>query len=228
MSKIIVIDAGHGGVDVGAVNDYRFEKNDNLRFSLALEEALKRQGFTVYLTRDKDVNMSLQARSIFANRMKADYFISCHRNSFPLSTAHGLETWVYKNTDSDTIRFANDIHDELVKVGVQANRGVKKGNFHVCRETDMPAVLCELGFIKNAMDNELYDTKFNEYVDAIVKGVCKHTGVIYNAESKPVSPPNSTETGKLYRVQVGAFSNKANAERLQAELESKGYPVIVV
>lgn len=230
MSKIIVIDPGHGGKDAGAVNSSRYEKIDNLRFSLALEKALKRQGFTVYLTRSRDIDMSLRARSDFANHKKADYFISCHRNSFPLSTAHGMETWVYKRTDSNTLRFAQYIQDELVKVGVQANRGVKKGNFHVCRETNMPAVLCELNFIKNAKDNELYDSKFNEYVEAVVKGVCKHCGVTYKAveQPKPMPTPNPTEPNSTYRVQVGAFSNRANAQRLQAELESKGYPAIIV
>ncbi len=207
MSKIIVIDPGHGGKDAGAVNGSRYEKNDNLRFSFALEKAMKKQGFTVYLTRNKDVDMTLKARTDFANRMKADYFIACHRNSFALSTAKGMETWIYTYADSNTLRYAQAIQDELVKVGVQANRGVKKGNFHVCRETNMPAVLCELNFIKNAKDNELYDTKFDEYVEAIVKGVCKHWGVTYKAVEEV--KPQAKE--QLY-IWCGGFDNRADAE----------------
>ncbi len=162
--------------------------------------------------------------------MKADYFISNHRNAFTNSSAIGHETWVYPNADNVTLRYAQAIQDELVKVGVQSNRGVKKGNFHVCRETNMPAILIEHGFISNAKDNLLFDTKLSEYIEAVTKGVCAHAGVTYKSPSikptTPVSTPN--EDDKLYRVQVDAFKNKANAERLRDKLKSEGYNPIIV
>lgn len=206
MSKIICIDAGHGGKDSGAVNGNRYEKNDNLRFALALGTVLTRCGFRVFQTRTSDATLSLQDRTNFANRLNAHYFISVHRNSHTLSFANGVENWIYKNTDKATADYATAIQDELVKVGVQSDRGVKKGNFHVTRETKMPACLLELGFIKNAKDNALYDSKFNDYVEAVVKGICKFNGVAYVLE-KPVeqAKPTSQKMGKWC---VGNFNEQ--------------------
>lgn len=228
MSKIICIDAGHGGKDVGAICGSRYEKNDNLKFALALGKSLTKQGFIVHQTRTIDTDMSLQARSDLANRVKADYFISCHRNSFPLNSANGVENCVYTKTDQNTINYATAILEEIYKVGVQSKRGIKKFNFHVCRETNMPACLLELGFIKNVKDNDLYDTKFNDYVEAVTKGICKHAGVTYKVEQQQITQPVVQPTGKIYKVQVGAFSDPNNAKKIADELKNKGYPAIVV
>ncbi|MEG0570363.1 MAG: N-acetylmuramoyl-L-alanine amidase, partial [Oscillospiraceae bacterium] len=76
----------------------------------------------------------------------------------------------------DTINMATLIYDEVVSVAAQSKRGVKKGNFAVTRETNMRAALLELCFISNSRDNELYDTYFERYVDAIARGICKYFG----------------------------------------------------
>lgn len=229
MSKIIVIDAGHGGKDAGAVNDKRYEKNDNLNCALKLEKELKNQGFTVYMTRTSDKDVSLSERSNFERRMKADFFISLHRNSFTTSTALGVENWVYTYTDAFTIQYAQNIMDEINKLNIFTNRGVKKGNYHVCRETKSPACLLELGFISNDTDNTKYDMELDKLVKAIAKGVCKSAGLTYKEPTPPAPTPTPPTTdGKLYRVQVGAFSNKDNAQKLADELKSKGYQAIIV
>ena len=207
MSKIICIDAGHGGKDAGAVSGARYEKNDNLRFALALGALLENQGFKVYQTRTTDTWISLQDRSDYANKMNADYFISIHRNSFVNETANGVENWVYERTDNHTIEYATAIQNELVKVGVQSNRGVKKGNFHVTRETHMPACLLELCFIKNKRDNELYDLNFDEYVTAVTVGICKSTGVEYRGNIVENNPP-STPDSECYRVRIQTFESE--------------------
>lgn len=227
MSKLICIDAGHGGKDSGAVNGSRFEKDDNLRFSIALEKALVYQGFRVIQTRKTDANVSLSQRSEFADNQKADFFISCHRNAFVLSSANGIENWIYTNTGSETERFATAIQNEVIKVGAQSNRGVKRGNYHVLRETNMPACLLELGFISNTKDNEMFDTLLEQYANAIAKGLCSYLGLPFKTAGSyddSESPPND----KLYRVQVGAFSVKANADALLKELKSKGYSAFIV
>jgi len=221
--KIIVTDAGHGGTDVGAPNGNRYEKNDNFIYEPKLNASLIRCGFNALSTRTSDKYMSLQERSDFANKIKADLFISCHRNAFTNSTAHGVEVCVYDKlkTTSSTYKIANAIQSELVKVGVSADRGISPQNFHVLRETNMPAVLIELGFITNAQDNNLFDTKVDEYVEAITKAVCSYFGVAYvpPVVEKPVAKP----VGVLYCVQVGAYSDKSNADKLAKELEEKGY-----
>ncbi|MFZ2539809.1 MAG: N-acetylmuramoyl-L-alanine amidase [Oscillospiraceae bacterium] len=165
--------------------------------------------------------MSLQARTDFANKVKADCFISCHRNSYILSIAYGAENWVYKNTNSATLSYASDILNEIVKVGVQANRGVKKGNFHVCRETNMMACLLELGFIKNAKDNALYDSKFNMYVEAVTKGICKGNGLTYTrSDSVVIAKPVEKKT--YYKLEVFSFKTKEAADKVKQALNLLG------
>ncbi|MEG2813907.1 MAG: N-acetylmuramoyl-L-alanine amidase [Oscillospiraceae bacterium] len=184
MGKIICLDAGHGGKDSGAILSSRFEKNDTLRMVFAIKAELIKQGFTVILTRDSDEYVSLQERSNFANQKKADYFISIHRNAFSLAIANGVENWIYERTDAQTQKAAELILNEVVGVGVQSNRGVKRGNFHVTRETTMPACLLELNFISNPKDNELFDKNFEGYAKAICKGICKFFNYSYKDQTQ--------------------------------------------
>lgn len=240
MSKIICLDAGHGGKDSGAIFGTRFEKNDNLKMAFAVKTELESQGFNVILTRESDKYVSLKERTDFANAKKADYFISIHRNAFQLQTASGVENWVYKGTDSQTKKAAEFILDEIVKIGVQSNRGVKSGDFHVTRETIMAACLLELNFISNKRDNELYDEKFKNYAKAICKGICRFFSFTYSEKSEPVKPTvippekppikipvKPVTPDKLYTVQIGAFSNKSNAQKLSDELKAKGYQAFI-
>lgn len=222
MGKLVILDAGHGGVDCGAKNGNRYESNDNLRFVLALKSVLEQNGITVILTRDNDKTVSLQERTNLERSMSCDLFLSCHRNSHNTESANGIENWVYQGTDQYTIEFAQLIMDELVKLNIFANRGVKKGNFHVCRETKCPACLLELSFISNENDNVKYDYHFNSLVVAVAKGVLKRLGLTY----QETVPDVSHET--LYKVQVGAFSKKENAENLKNELIAKGYQAYVI
>jgi len=228
MSKLICIDAGHGGKDSGAVNGSRYEKDDNLRFSIALEKALVSQGFRVIQTRKSDSNVSLTQRSEYADGQKADFFISCHRNAFVLSSANGIENWIYTKTGNETEKFATSIQNEVVKVGAQSNRGVKRGNYHVLRETNMPACLLELGFISNEKDNEMFDTLLEQYANAVAKGVCIYLNIPFKEDNPNGNDGNPQSPDKLYRVQVGAFAVKANADALAKELKGKGYSVIIV
>lgn len=223
MVRKIFIDPGHGGTDPGAVNGSRLEKTDNLNFSLALIKRLKENGFDVNQSRTTDGHVTLENRTKSANNWKADLFISIHRNSFTNSTANGVETWIYTQIDQTTKNFANYIQQELVNVYAQSNRGVKSGNLYVTRTTTMPAVLIELGFISNTLDNQKFDEHFNAYVEAVVKAVCKGFGINYSSRNSSSSGNN----GSLWKVQVGAFSNKANADNLLLNLKNQGYDAFI-
>ncbi len=105
------------------------------------------------------------------------------------------------------------------------DRGMKQADLAVCRETVMPACLLECGFIDSADANQLKDTGFlNGLAEAIVRGVCKAHNVAYVAPA-PAQPPQ-TSSG-FWTVQVGAFRDRGNADRLAAELKAKGYDVFV-
>ena len=173
----IVIDAGHGGYDAGAVKGSRYEKNDNLRMALAVGERLKKCGINVIYTRTTDEFIPLLDRSRISNNQNVDLFASFHRNSATSSAANGVETLVYNNASTKSVQAAEALQQALVNIGVQSNRGVKRANLSVLRETNAPALLLELGFISNDQDNALFDSKFDAYADAIARSLAESVGV---------------------------------------------------
>ena len=170
-SRTIVIDAGHGGSDPGAVSGTRLEKIDNLNMALAVQKELQSRGQNVIMTRSTDVFVPLEERSAIANRNNADIFVSIHRNAFTSPSANGVENFVQKNSAPVNTANAHRVLSEIVKVGVQNNRGVRQGDYSVLRNTDAPAMLVELGFITNAEDNRLFDHNFDAYAAAIARGI---------------------------------------------------------
>jgi len=180
LRKTIVLDPGHGGHDPGAVNGSRLEKNDNLRLALAVRDRLQRAGQRVIMTRDTDVFVTLAERSAISNRNNADIFVSIHRNAFDNPAANGYETFVVTNPPAVNMRYAQNVHNEIINVGHPpsgwANRGVKQANFTVLRATNAPAMLLEMGFITNERDNQIFDQNFDRYADAITQGVINSIG----------------------------------------------------
>lgn len=194
---LIVIDAGHGGWDNGASWMGRLEKDDNLRLALAVQKELEAQGVSVLMTRDTDVYVSLSDRVDMANNADADLFVSLHRNSYIEQTpmTNGVENFIYLSAPLETTgRAAQYVLDRVVDVGVQSNRGVSRGNYYVLRRTIMPAMLLEMGFIINEIDNELFDEHLEEYAAAIAKGIMQYFSLEYHelpefGKEPPLCPP---------------------------------------
>lgn len=187
-SVLIVIDPGHGGEENGATYNGRLEKDDNLRLGLEVARQLREQGVNTIMTRDTDKTVSLQERVNIANSHNADLFVSLHRNSYieQNENTNGVENFIYLTAPEQTTgRAARLVLDNVVEVGVQNNRGVKRGNYYVLRRTRMPAMLLEMGFIINEEDNRLFDTKLEEYAAAIVKGIMEYFGLPY--QGRPVT-----------------------------------------
>ena len=171
LQRIIVLDPGHGGSDFGAVLGSRRESDDTLKLALEVKKLLEAQGQQVIMTRSTDIFVSLSERSAISNRNNADLFVSIHRNASSSSAANGVENFVFTTAPTSTVRAAFDVLDEVVTVGVQNNRGVKRGNFAVLRSTHAPAMLLEMGFITNIRDNELFDQNLYAYATAIARGI---------------------------------------------------------
>lgn len=152
----IVIDAGHGGRDQGAAGRKAQEKDITLKIAQRTGKYIRRRtrGVDVILTRDKDEFISLNERANFANFYQADLFISIHANS-ARGYAEGTETFVWnKRHNPWSLKLAQLIQEEYTERGKRKNRGVKKANFAVLRNTNMPAVLTEVGFISNAQEEK--------------------------------------------------------------------------
>ena len=169
MPYTIVIDAGHGGSDPGAVYEGRREKDDNLSLAIAVGELLSRQGVSVIYTRTTDVYQTPFEKAQMANQADADFFISFHRNSSDEPNQYtGVETLVYDNSGIKQT-MAENINGALSELGFR-NLGVKaRPGLVVLRRTKMPALLIETGFLNNEQDNTLYDEKQEEIARAIAE-----------------------------------------------------------
>ena len=159
MAYSIMLDAGHGGQDPGAVYKGRQEKNDNLKLALAVGEILKNKGIDISYTRTGDVYQTPFEKAQLANQAGVDYFISFHRNSSPKENQYnGAEVLIY---DKSGIKYqmAENILGALGEVGFREIGVKERPGLVVLRRTRMPALLIETGFINSEEDNKLFDTE---------------------------------------------------------------------
>lgn len=215
MPYTIMLDAGHGGRDPGALYNGRQEKDDTLALTLAVGELLQERGLDVLYTRTTDVYESPYQKAMEANQAGADFFISIHRNSSPEpNTYSGVESLVYDKSGIK-LEMAENINEQLEAVGF-TNLGVKeRPGLVILRRTRMPAVLVELGFINSDTDNMLFDNNFNDIALAIAEGILD-----------TLQMTGEVDTPGSYTVQAGAFRNGAYADRLQQELLEQDFPAV--
>ena len=212
------------------------EKDDTLRMVLAIGEILENRGIDVQYTRTTDIYETPYQKAMEANEAGVDYFVSIHRNSYPIDNAvSGVESLVY---DLSGIKYemAEDINDQLETIGFR-NLGVKaRPNLVVLKRTKMPAVLVELGFINSDTDNQLFDENFDAIALAIAEGILDTLmqNPVVDMDSVPDVMPELTpevepeeEAPPRYHIQVGAFRNMENAERLKEELLADEFPAFV-
>lgn len=170
----ILIDAGHGGIDAGAVKDGVYEKNIALSTAKKVAEYLKEEGATVTFTRKDDTFISLQNRVKQSNTNKTDVFISLHYDYFSDSSVNGINTYYSNATTSGNL--AKAIHTALTDNLDMHDRGIKKEGYYVLAHNQNPAVLLELGFMTNPGDLEkMQSESYQESVAiAITEGLLNY------------------------------------------------------
>ena len=148
----LYLDPGHGGSDAGAVGNGIMEKNVALSIAVLIRDILESeyQDVSIRMSRTGDTFRSLSQRTKEANAWGAHYFMSIHINS---GGGTGFETFVYRGSGKPVTTYQSYIHDEILKVIELRDRGKKQANFHVIRESRMPSILTESGFIDSASDS---------------------------------------------------------------------------
>ncbi|MGN0131621.1 MAG: N-acetylmuramoyl-L-alanine amidase [Lachnospiraceae bacterium] len=170
---VLILDAGHGGNDVGTGDPDYYEKDINMDIVGNMKEMLEYCGVDVMLTRDGDETVALEERSAQANESGADWFVSIHCNYCEEdASVAGLECYYWSDSVSGKA-FAEKIVQSAEDSGQIAVRGIKTEDFHVLRETSIPAVLVETGYISNREDRKnLYDADYQKTLSVyLVRGI---------------------------------------------------------
>lgn len=230
----IYLDAGHGGKDSGATGNGLYEKNIALDLTKRIEAKLNQyQNVEIMQTRTTDIFLELAERTDKANAWKADVFVSCHLNANPNTAARGFESFVYNGTiDASTTALQNVMHQEIVKMITDSgvtDRGKNKANFHVLRESNMRAILCENLFITNPTDAALMkqDSFLDKLAQGYVNGLEKFFGLVKETRPPTEISPETPTTGTLYQVIAGTYSDLSNAQDQVKKLAADGYSAYI-
>ena len=218
----IYINPGHGGADSGAVGiGGRQEKDDALRYASAVAEKLKAAGHTVELERNADYLINVKDIAKNANLWGADLFIAFHRNA---GGGEGAECLIVTGASATSREMAQAVQSALVGVGFR-DRGVKvqDRNTYVLSHTTMPATTIECGFVDNAGDNALFDSKFNEIVQGIAAAILSIAGgVVPNTVTPPSPSANVPELNRVLKYGCKGGDVRMMQERLNAHKANVG------
>lgn len=229
MNERVFLGVGHGGSDPGAVANGFKEKDLNLSIALACKDELERHGVHVLLSRTKDENETLSEKTKECNVFNPDLALDIHNNA---GGGDGAEVYYHYGGGTSKV-LALNILDAIKETG-QNSRGAKTklnssgGDYYAfIRNTKSPAVIVECAFLDNKNDIQIIDTaaEQKQMGVAVAKGVLKTLGIAYKAQE---APEKEETTGKLYRVQVGAYAVKANAEAMLKKLKDAGYDAFIV
>ena len=230
--NLLILDSGHAkntpGKNNTKENFYEWEFNNDMQYKI--KSRCEELGIKVFLTNpnpNKVSDISLSTRAALANDFwlrnskPKSIFISLHANAFSSESARGTETYTAKNASTTSKNFAKVLNDNIVKTMKELDpnakdRGVKTENFTVIYKASMPSVLCEYAFYSNLDDLKILKNNRSELVEATVKAICSYFGIEYKKEI-------TINTNKMYKVCIGAYKDKNNADKILNEAKGKGF-----
>lgn len=176
---LIGIDPGHGGNDPGAIGrDFgTMEKDITLAISLGIEKILNNAEIDTFLTRTKDESVLLTIRTTILNQKNCNYVISVHINAASNRTANYISTFI-QGRGGEAEKLAEKVQAQMLKATAWPDGGVRVANFHITRETRMPAILIECGFISNAQqERQLLTNEMQvKIASSVATGILEYIG----------------------------------------------------
>lgn len=176
---LVADDGGHGGKDPGAIGLNGLQEKDvTLAIAKALELVLKAGGVDSYMTRTTDETTDLVTRTACINNMKCDLSVSIHCNASEGRNANYISTYI-QQIGGEAEKLAISVQKHLVAATGWTDGGVRVQNLHMTRETNMPAILCECGFISNPEQEAALGTPEmqRKLAVAIAKGIFDYAGI---------------------------------------------------
>ncbi|KMJ58071.1 hypothetical protein AB685_14770 [Bacillus sp. LL01] len=228
MTKLIVLDAGHGPETPGkrtpdGMREYEFNR---VVANYAKAELEQYEDVAVMFTHSDARDVQLKERTDAANKANADMLVSIHANAFGnggwRNDVAGIETFSWDGHSPNGDRLAALLQAELIAATKRPNRGAKKANFHMLREFNKASALVECGFMTNQTEAALLKTDAyrKTCAVAIATGIAKYFGL----KRKPAPKPKpAVNPNVFYRVVTGSFNDKENAEQRMADLKKAGF-----
>lgn len=236
----VAINAGHGINTAGKRCLKSIDPNEtrewtlNSRICSKVEEKMKAyEGYELLRIDDKTgkTDYAISTRAKKANNFGADIYIAVHHNAgIKGGSGGGVVSYVYLKVDETTKKLQKLLYDKIIaKTGLKGNRSnpLPSADFGEVRETKMPAVLLECGFMDSTTDTPIILT--DAYADKVATAISEAIAEFGKLSKKQVAPAPAPATPekKLYYVQVGAYSSKENAEKMVKNLQKAGFPAII-
>ncbi|WP_051412072.1 N-acetylmuramoyl-L-alanine amidase [Halonatronum saccharophilum] len=228
LDKVVVIDAGHGGIDAGANRDGILEKDINLAIAKELARFLNRGNINVVMTRQEDRLYQDDRNKDIVNRVKivednkADILVSVHVNSFPSSQSFGGQTFYNPGSDEGK-KLASAIQEKLIEIQPENYRKIKSAPYYILRKSNVPAVIVEVGFISNPTDvKRMTDPKEQRIIaQGIGEGVINYFNnnlhLLPTEKSVLASREDKSNQIKLYYGGIDGFRESLVEEKLKIE-----------
>lgn len=220
----VILDAGHGGSDVGEYYERRSEKNDNLLLAFRVGQFLDALGIEVAYTRTADVYLSMLERVSIANQVGGDLLVSLHRLcGKDHNSSIGLDFFVGEN-DEIAQKAANNIGQKLKESGYEHYGIIVPTDIPLINDTDMPAIMIGVGYIRSAYDNNNYDNNFVNIAEEIAEGI-NQTLLISEENVRTWADQKSVYR---YRIGMGPYSDYNIATSQQLVLCKMGFQSEIV
>jgi N-acetylmuramoyl-L-alanine amidase len=220
----VILDAGHGGSDIGEYYERRSEKNDNLLLALRIGEFLTEHGVDVVYTRTSDVYLPMMQRVALANQLGGDLLVSIHRLSGNSSNASPNLDFFLNENDQLGERAANNIGENLYDYGYENYGVIVRTDIPLISDTNMPTIMVGIGYVRSQNDNVNYDNNFVNIAHGIAKGI--YQSLLDNETEVSVS--SFRESTYYYRIGLGPYSNYWEAIDKQLVLCNLGYDTEIV
>ncbi|TAH63711.1 MAG: N-acetylmuramoyl-L-alanine amidase, partial [Anaerolineaceae bacterium] len=220
----IILDAGHGGNDLGDAYGFRYEKNDNLRLTLALGEELEILGYNVVYIRTNDIYVADNDRVQIANRAGGDLLLSIHRIIGEIVVSDSGLAFFVSELGGVAEEAAINIAEELRPLGFENYSIEVRTERLLIRDSDMPALLMGIGHLNSDYDNLQFDTCLQNIAEAIARGISETIPLnsdqsdIINKKIKHISTVEKSVSKEKYLVQIGLFADYSIAVHMHNEL----------
>lgn len=220
----VILDAGHGGSDVGEYYERRSEKNDNLLLAFRVGQFLEALGFEVAFTRTADVYLPMPERVSIVNQLGGDLLVSLHRlPGNNLKSSPGLDCFVGEKDELGK-KAANMIGERLYDCGYEYYKSFVRSDVPIINNTDTPAILIKIGYVRSDSIDTNYDNNFANIAEKIAEGINQ----TFRTSEEDVNAWDYRESVYRYRIGIGPYSNYNTATWQQLALCKLGMPSEIV